>query len=202
MELDRWPRLRSAYDTSSNPLLFHSAKFAEKNGCTDITAATAFVEEFVRLWMNQHGAEAKNGRISATGALGMFIQFAHKLNVFQDKAALDHLPKWATTEYFDIEAKAPRTDVTKDQMRLMMQSLLADRFKLVVHFEARDVPAMTLVRVNPDKLGPRLRPHSTSPACDTKIPLIDRSSPKIPDVWVPAALRRWSTGQITRSSSA
>ena len=43
---------------------------------------------------------------SATGALGMFIQFAYKLSVFQDKAAFDHLPKWATTELFDIEAKA------------------------------------------------------------------------------------------------
>jgi uncharacterized protein (TIGR03435 family) len=125
------------------------------------------------------------GRISATGALGMFIQFAYKLSVSQDKAAFDHLPKWATTEYFDIEAKAPATNVTKDQMRLMVQSLLADRFRLVVHFETRDVPAMALVRVNPDKLGPRIRPHSEGPACDAKIPPINRSSPKIPDVWMP-----------------
>ncbi|MGA9667787.1 MAG: TIGR03435 family protein [Terracidiphilus sp.] len=125
------------------------------------------------------------GRISATGALGMFIQFAYKLSVFQDKAAFDHLPKWATTEYFDIEAKAPTTNVTKDQMRLMMQSLLADRFKLAVHFETPDGPAMALVLVNPGKLGPRLRPHSEGPACDAKIPPIDRSSPKIPDVWIP-----------------
>ena len=125
------------------------------------------------------------GRISATGALGMFIQFAYKLGVFQDKDAFAHLPKWATTEYFDIEAKAPGANVTKDKMRLMMQSLLADRFKLIVHFETRDVPAMALVRVNPDKLGPRLRPHAEGPACDAKIPPVDRSSPKIPDVWLP-----------------
>ena len=127
----------------------------------------------------------QGGRISATGALGMFIQFAYKLNVFQDKAAFDHLPKWATAEYFDIEAKAPTTNATKDQIRLMMQSLLADRFKLVVHFETPDGPAMALVLVNPGKLGPRLRRHSEGPACDTKIPPIDRSSPNIPDVWVP-----------------
>ncbi len=125
------------------------------------------------------------GRISATGALGMFIQFAYKLSVFQDKAAFDHLPKWATTEYLDIDAKAPTTNATKDQMRLMMQSLLADRFKLVVHFETPDGPAMALVLVNPGKLGPGLRPHPEGPACDAKIPPIDRSSPKIPDVWMP-----------------
>lgn len=115
----------------------------------------------------------------------MFIQFAYKLNGFQDKTAFDHLPKWATAEYFDIEAKAPNPNVTKDQMRLMVQSLLADRFKLAVHLEARDVPAMALVRVNPDKIGPRLRPHSEGPDCDAKIPPIDHSSPKVPDVWVP-----------------
>ena len=125
------------------------------------------------------------GRISATGALGMFIQFAYKLSVFQDKAAFDHLPKWANTEYFDIEAKAPTASPTKDQMRLMMQSLLADRFKLLVHFEPRDVPVMALVMVKPGRVGPRLRPHSQGPACDAKIPPIDHSSPKIPDVWMP-----------------
>jgi len=125
------------------------------------------------------------GRISATGALGMFIQFAYKLSVFQDEAAFEHLPKWATTEYFAIEAKAPTTNATKDQMRLMMQSLLADRFKLVVHFDTPDGPAMALVLVNPGKLGPRLRPHSQGPACGAKIPPLDRSSPNIPDVWMP-----------------
>ena len=125
------------------------------------------------------------GRFSATGALGMYIQFAYKLSVFEDQAAFDHMPKWATAEFFDIEAKAPATDATKDQMRLMVQSLLADRFKLVVHFETRDVPAMALVLANPNKLGPRLRLHSQGPACDAKIPPVDHSSPKIPDVWMP-----------------
>jgi uncharacterized protein (TIGR03435 family) len=125
------------------------------------------------------------GRISATGALGMYIHFAYKLSVFQDRAAFDHMPKWATTELFDIEAKAPTTDATKDQMRLMMQSLLADRFKLVVHFETQDVPVMALVQVHPGKLGPVLHPHSQGPACDAKIPPVDRSSPNIPAVWIP-----------------
>jgi bla regulator protein BlaR1 len=125
------------------------------------------------------------GRVSAMGALGMYIQFAYKLSPFQDRAAFDHLPKWATTELFDIEAKAPTTDPTKDQMRLMMQSLLADRFKLVVHFEIQNVPVMALVRVNPSALGPRLRPHSQGPMCDAKIPPVDLSSLRIPDVWIP-----------------
>jgi hypothetical protein len=41
------------------PLLFHFAEFAKKRGCTEIASATAFVEEFVSLWLSQHGAEAR-----------------------------------------------------------------------------------------------------------------------------------------------
>ena len=125
------------------------------------------------------------GRFSATGALGMYIGFAYKVSLFRDRAALDHMPKWATTELFDIEAKAPTTDATKDEMRLMMQSLLADRFKLAVHFETHVVPVMALVLVKPGKFGLGLRPHSQGPACDAKIPPVDRGSLKIPGVWMP-----------------
>ena len=50
-------------------------------------------------------------------------------------------------------------------MRLMMQSLLADRFLLSVHFETQTVPALALLLVKPGKLGPQLRPHSEGPAC-------------------------------------
>jgi len=47
----------------------------------------------------------------------------------------------------------------------MMQSLLADRFLLSVHFETQTVPALALLLVKPGKLGPQLRPHSEGPAC-------------------------------------
>jgi uncharacterized protein (TIGR03435 family) len=125
------------------------------------------------------------GRFSATGGLGAYIQFAYKVMLVQQQDPFAHLPKWATTEFFDIEAKAPTANPTKDQMRLMMQSLLADRFKLIVHFEAHDVPVMALVPIKPGKFGPRLRAHAEGPPCDAKIPPVDRSSPKIPDVWMP-----------------
>jgi uncharacterized protein (TIGR03435 family) len=47
----------------------------------------------------------------------------------------------------------------------MMQSLLADRFKLAVHFETREVPVFALTLANPGKLGSKLRPHSEGPPC-------------------------------------
>jgi uncharacterized protein (TIGR03435 family) len=58
-------------------------------------------------------------------------------------------------------------------MRLMMQSLLADRFKLAVHFETREVPVLALTLDKPGKLGPKLRPHSEGPACPAEYKALD-----------------------------
>lgn len=80
---------------------------------------------------------------------------------------LSHLPKWVATDSYDIEAKAAKGDPTKDEMRLMMQSLLAERFGLKVHWETQDVPLLALTLVKPDKWGPKLRRHEDGPACDS-----------------------------------
>ena len=59
-------------------------------------------------------------------------------------------------------------DGQKDQTSLMMQSLLADRFKLEVHFETRELPIYDLVVA---KGGPKLTPAplpATSPSSDAE----------------------------------
>jgi len=53
-------------------------------------------------------------------------------------------PDWAGSGYFQIEAKAD-TAASTDQMRLMLQTLLGERFKLKTHHETRDVNAYVLV---------------------------------------------------------
>jgi bla regulator protein blaR1 len=62
-----------------------------------------------------------------------------------------------------------------------MQSLLADRFKLVVHFESNEQPVLALILVKPPRLGPRIRPHEQGLSCDAKwtAPL-DRGSSSVP----------------------
>lgn len=65
---------------------------------------------------------------------------------------LANLPAWVKSDRFAIEAVAPQ-HATKDQYRLMMQSLLADRFGLKLHFEQRDVPVLAMVLVKPGKPG-------------------------------------------------
>jgi uncharacterized protein (TIGR03435 family) len=64
------------------------------------------------------------------------------------------MPNWP--ERYDIAAKAP-DGVAPDQMPLMLQSLLADRFKMVARRETRDSPIYALVVSRSDRrLGSRL----------------------------------------------
>jgi uncharacterized protein (TIGR03435 family) len=62
-------------------------------------------------------------------------------------------PDWLTTERFDIQAKFP-ADTSPEQVRLMMQTLLAERFKLVLHRESRQRLVYVLVV---GKNGPKIQ---------------------------------------------
>ncbi len=118
------------------------------------------------------------GRFRAILPLGWYISFAWKLDQGQSDAVSAKLPKWATNQAYMIEAKS-EGNPTKDQMRLMMQSLLADRFKLRVHFDTREGPVLALTLAEPGKLGPKLIPHSAGPPCpDFEVP--DLSKPPQP----------------------
>jgi hypothetical protein len=55
------------------------------------------------------------------------------------------LAKWIDSERYAIEAKAA-SPASKDQMRLMMQALLMDRFQLAVHFETQETAVMAVKR--------------------------------------------------------
>jgi uncharacterized protein (TIGR03435 family) len=108
-----------------------------------------------------------NGRFHADFALSIYIEFAWKiwLTGEERRALLAKLPEWVRTDRFDIEANAP-LHATKDQYRLMMQTLLAERFGLRIHFEQRELPVLAMVLVKPGKPGPRLIPHERGQACD------------------------------------
>ena len=58
-------------------------------------------------------------------------------------------------EYFDIEANT-EGDPGASQKRLMLQSLLADRFQIALHHETRQSPVFALVVAKPGKMGPQL----------------------------------------------
>lgn len=110
---------------------------------------------------------ATNGRFGADATLSSYIQFAYKLWPTEIQSReLSRLPKWVSTDRYRIEARAATPKPTKDQLRLMVQSLLAERFQLASHFEAREVPVFELKLAQPGKLGPSLVPHADGPPCD------------------------------------
>jgi uncharacterized protein (TIGR03435 family) len=54
-------------------------------------------------------------------------------------------PAWYDSDLYDVIAKAASPDATPEQIRQMLQALLADRFKLAVHRETRDLTRYALV---------------------------------------------------------
>jgi uncharacterized protein (TIGR03435 family) len=92
------------------------------------------------------------GRLTADAPLQILIQYAYGVQPFQvvDSA------KWLQLGRYAIDAKADG-NTSRNQMFLMLQSLLADRFGLKLHRETRDMPVYALA---PAKGGLRLPPPS------------------------------------------
>lgn len=63
-------------------------------------------------------------------------------------------PAWIGAERYDIEAVTSESAASEDRYHQMLRAMLADRFKLVVHMDARQEPVYDLV---PDKKGMRLK---------------------------------------------
>jgi uncharacterized protein (TIGR03435 family) len=88
--------------------------------------------------------------------LRTLVRTAYNIQEFQVVGG----PRWGDSNRYDIEAKAGR-DATRDEMLHMLQSLLAERFKLRLHREMKQGPTYELVTV---KSGSKLKtaPESTS----------------------------------------
>jgi uncharacterized protein (TIGR03435 family) len=83
---------------------------------------------------------------------------------------------WIGSERFDIIAKADAR-ASVNQLQLMLRTLLAERFKLTVHTETRQLSAYALVVARGDgKLGPHLRRSEIDCAALLAAPANDRRS--------------------------
>lgn len=76
-------------------------------------------------------------------------------------------PAWFATARFDIEARAG-DDAGEAQLRLMLQALLAERFKLRLHRESREGPVYALVV---SAAGAKLK-RSTGDDCKESVGLV------------------------------
>lgn len=101
------------------------------------------------------------GRFVSKFSVSSVISFAYKLPV-NPSPRLSGVPEWAhaVDDAYDIEATGVMpaglsAQASTDRMRLMVQALLADRFKLAIHRESKEMPVYELVV---GKGGPKLQP--------------------------------------------
>jgi uncharacterized protein (TIGR03435 family) len=73
-------------------------------------------------------------------------------------------PDWLNSERFDIVAKIP-AETTKEQYKLMLQSLLAERFKLTLHHQTKELPIYALAI---GKGGPKMKLSDEEPPAASK----------------------------------
>jgi uncharacterized protein (TIGR03435 family) len=106
------------------------------------------------------------GRLTAQNVtLRILVMAAYQKQPFEIVGG----PEWQNADKFDINAKAAEASPTTDQMLGMLQTLLADRFKLKLHTETREVPIYALVLARSDrKFGAKLKP-STDDCPDFKV---------------------------------
>ena len=100
--------------------------------------------------------------------LMQLVCLAYKVKPYQIAGNPDWMSVGLNADRFDILAKMPE-GANKDQVPEMLQTLLAERFKLTIHHEKRDTPVYALVV---GKGGPKLKeaPPDTPPtpvAADT-----------------------------------
>jgi uncharacterized protein (TIGR03435 family) len=95
---------------------------------------------------------APGGRFDAKSAsLKFLIEWAYGILPVQHSGG----PDWMGSDRFDIVAKAPSPNVPYEDIRLMTQALLAERFKLKLRRETREVPVVAIsIGKTPPKLSP------------------------------------------------
>jgi uncharacterized protein (TIGR03435 family) len=104
--------------------------------------------EVAAVKLNKQGARGsalpppKDGRFNATNvSLKDLVLYAYHILDFQ----LSGIQSWMDSDHYDVIAKATSPNVNEDQVRVMVQVLLADRFSLKVHQEQKQLPVYAMI---------------------------------------------------------
>ena len=98
------------------------------------------------------------GRFAANIGLKYVIERAYDVEDYQVSGD----PDWLKSDRYAFQAKTQGA-ASQDQVRLMVQTLLAERFRLKIRRESRDLPVYALVV---DKNGPKLPVAKDPTLCD------------------------------------
>jgi uncharacterized protein (TIGR03435 family) len=107
----------------------------------------------MKVGLKVDGARAEFGAMTLTD----LVSRAYRVRTFQVSG-----PGWMSSERFDIIAKLPQGSST-DQIPEMLQTLLAERFKLTLRRETKDFPVYALVVTKNGGLKITARPSDYDP---------------------------------------
>jgi uncharacterized protein (TIGR03435 family) len=149
-----WALAASAQTPQAPSFEVASVKPAAPNG---MDAAMAVLKGPAEEQMRFRGGPGSNdpGRIDYVGVtLKMLLKRAYDV-------AADQIvgPDWLETERYDIVAKLP-SGVGREQLPLMLQELLAERFQIGLHRETKTLAVYSLTVA---KNGPKLQPPEKLP---------------------------------------
>ncbi len=113
--------------------------------CAQTTAKPQFEAASVKPSLSQRIMSVRPlpGRLSADASLQVLIEYAYGVEPFQIVGG----PNWLPSKRYQIDATAD-TAASREQILLMLQSLLEDRFRLKIHRQTKELPVFALV---PDK---------------------------------------------------
>ena len=144
--------------------------------CLSVQAPAAF--DVASIKPNNSGAVAEqvrfyppSGRVTMTNVtVKRLIQNAYQL---QDQQIAGG-PGWIASEHFDINANSDATNLSPMDRWMMVRALLAERFKLKMQTESRELPVFALMLSRRDgQLGEHLKKSHT----DCKLPTAPRTGP-------------------------
>jgi uncharacterized protein (TIGR03435 family) len=107
--------------------------------------------------------------VASNVTLKLMITVAYRIKADQVAGG----PAWMDADGYDMNAKAERPS-SVEELHVMLQELLGDRFKLRFHRESKELPMYALTV---DKDGPKLKPHEAQSAGD---PWIDQAQGHFP----------------------
>jgi uncharacterized protein (TIGR03435 family) len=151
--------IRAVAGTGLTLLALNALGQQEPAPAFEVTSVKLAPQDF-RQRSGRFGCSTGGGFAAGSMTLTAIIRFAYRVEYFQILGG----QAWAADERFEVEGR-PSTPVSgtssviEDQCRLKLQSLLRERFKLVLRRESREIPAYALMV---DKNEPKINKVANS----------------------------------------
>ncbi len=120
----------------------------------------------VPAFMRDKGARILGQQTMAAPAL-MLISYSYHMQMSESLETFRKQPDWVRNRIYTVTFRA-EGEPTRDQVREMMRTMLADRFGLKIHEYTREGTVNKLVLSKPGVLGPNIKPHPEGASCSTQ----------------------------------